>query len=30
MTEKRNIPVAKLLGLYIDDLLDFDAHVDNI
>ena len=25
-----NEPVVKLLGLYIDDLLNFDAHVDNI
>ena len=25
-----NEPVVKLLDLYIDDLLNFDAHVDNI
>ncbi len=26
----RNEHVIKLLGVYIDDLLNFDAHVDNI
>ena len=25
-----NEPVVKLLGLYINDLLNFDAHIDNI